>query len=100
MQTRSSAMHVQAYTKYLHIVQYTCAYVISCLRCFPDVEENEEGDITSFTITPLQPVFKGARTYKLGAPTEAVSAAQLALTLEYKEQQQTLTSCHHYAWTH
>ena len=41
-----------------------------------DVEEDEEGCITSFTITPLQPVFKGARTYKLGAPTEAVSAAQ------------------------
>ena len=58
-----------------------CVYTTSCLHCSPDVEENDDGDITSFTITPLQPVFKGARTYKLGAPTEAVSATQLTLTL-------------------
>ena len=62
---------------YVHILQLT--YVVMCTRCSSDVEENEDGDITSFTITPLQPLFKGARTYKLGAPTEAVSPAHLVL---------------------
>lgn len=53
-----------------------CSDSINCVLPTVDVEEDEEGCITSFTITPLQPVFKGARTYKLGAPTEAVSATQ------------------------
>ena len=70
--------YVRTYIRmYVHILQLT--YVVMCTRCSSDVEENEDGDITSFTITPLQPLFKGARTYKLGAPTEAVSPAHLVL---------------------
>lgn len=65
--------------EYMYVCTFVATYVVMCTRCSSDVEENEDGDITSFTITPLQPLFKGARTYKLGAPTEAVSAAHLAL---------------------
>ena len=63
----------------MYVCTFVATYVVIYTHCSSDVEENEDGDITSFTITPLQPLFKGARTYKLGAPTEAVSAAHLAL---------------------